>query len=461
MRNNNTTPAMLTVCALALAVGSLLAQAPAQPPATQQPSEVQLVISGDPGTPPRYAIPNFVGLGADTADLGQTIGQVLWDDLNFEREFYLLPRDTYASIPVARTAEQVPFAAWREVGADAVVFGTVERTTGRNLRVQVRLFNVRSRQPVFSKEYSGSDANVRAYAHAIADDIHEQQRSLRGVARTKIAFISDRNRERVVGTTENREVKEVWIADYDGASPRRITVSRGLNANPTWSPDARTIAYTSWRRGYPDIFLALIYQGVQQEPFRGGTTVAPWQNWLPAFSPDGSKIAYTSTRDGNSELYVSNRDGSGTRRITNNPAIDTTPTWSPTGTEIAFTSDRTGSPQIYVVGADGGNLRRLTMNESYADRPTWAPAPYNEIAFAARTGGGYDIKAIDLATRQTRQLTYGEGSNESPAYAPNGRHLAFTSTRAGRAQVFTMDRLGRNVRQITRDGSNYTPAWSN
>src|SRR5262249_30281693 len=127
----------------------------------------------------------------------------------------------------------------------------------------------------------------------------------------------------------------------------------------------------------------------------------------------------------------------------------------------AFTSDRAGQPQIYIVGADGLNLRRITTSESYADRPTWAPAPFNEVAFAARTGPGYDIKVYELASGTTRQITFGEGSNESPAYSPNGRHLACTSTRSGRVEVFTMGRDGKNVKQLTRDGSNYTPAWSN
>ena len=68
----------------------------------------------------------------------------------------------------------------------------------------------------------------------------------------------------------------------------------------------------------------------------------------------------------------------------------------------------------------------------------------------------------DLATSESRAITFGEGSNESPAFAPNGRHIAFTSTRTGRGvEVFTMGRDGKNVRQITRDGNNYTPSWSN
>jgi len=276
------------------------------------------------------------------------------------------------------------------------------------------------------------------------------------VARSKLTFDSDRDGERMSGLMQNRNIKEIYISDYDGENSRRITTNRQLNITPAWSPDARSIAYTSYRRGYPDVFIALLYQGLQEEPTKG-----VGQNFLPVWSPDGTKICFTSNRDGNSELYVMNRDGSGVRRITNNPAIDVTPTWSPTGTQIAFTSDRAGTPQIYIVGADGLNLRRLTTNESYADRPTWSPAPFNEIAYAARTGPGYDIKVYDLAGGQTKQITFGEGTNESPAYSPNGRHIAFTSTRAGRVQVFTIGRDGRGVKQVTRDGNNYTPAWSN
>jgi TolB protein len=67
---------------------------------------------------------------------------------------------------------------------------------------------------------------------------------------------------------------------------------------------------------------------------------------------------------------------------------------------------------------------------------------------------------LNIASGEVRQITFGEGSNESPAWAPNGRHLAFTSTRAGKTQVYTVDRDGRNVRQITRDGNNFTPNWS-
>ncbi len=430
--------------------------APAQTAPRAQPSEIELSISGDSGTPPRFAVPAVVAAAPDAADAAKVLSEVLWDDLAFEREFYLIPRDTYASVPAARTADQLPFAAWRELGADGVIFSAVQRM-GNTLRVEIRLFNMRTRQAVFAKEYTGPAANPRFLAHTAADELHQQQRALRGVARTKLAFTSDRNREKVAGTTENRDVKEVFIADYDGANARRITVDRQLNIAPVWSPDARALAYTSYRKGFPDIFIARIYEGTPP----ANPTNGKGSNFLPSYSPDGKRLAFMSSRDGNPEIYTMNVDGSNIRRLTNHAANDVTPTWSPTGTEIAFTSDRAGTPQIYIANAEGtGGVRRISLNESYADRPTWSSPPFNEIAFAARTGPGFDIKVYEVASGQTRQITFGEGTNESPVFAPNGRHLAFTSTRAGRVQVFTIARDGKNVRQITRDGNNYTPGWS-
>ena len=430
-------------------------QPPTPPP--QQPTEIVTTISGEGGAPPRLAVPDFIPLSpdAETAAIAKTIGQVLWDDLNFEREFAFIPRDIYASIPRATSFADVPFERWQELNADGLVVGTVQKA-GTTIKVEMRLYNVRSRQSSLARQYDGTAANPRLFAHTISDEIHKTQRALNGVARSKLTFDSDRDGERMSGTVESRNIKEIYISDYDGENQRRVTVGKTLNIAPRWSPDGRSIAYTSYRRGGANIFISNIFQGTLDEVTKGDKV---GENWLPAWSPDGTRLAFSSTRDGNPEIYVVNRDGSNLRRITNHPNIDITPTWSPSGTQIAFTSDRTGTPQIYVVGADGLNLAKRT-SDGYCDRPTWSPAPYNEIAFSSRSGPGFDIRVIDVVTGVSHALTNGEGTNESPAYSPNGRHIVFTSTRSGKTQVFTMARDGKNVRQITRTGNNEKPDWS-
>ena len=100
-------------------------------------------ISGGPGAPTRLAVPDFIALSADaeTATIAKMIAQVLFDDLAFEREFALIPRDTYSTIAAAKSFEDVPFDRWRELGADGVVVGTVQKV-GAGIHVEVRLFNV-------------------------------------------------------------------------------------------------------------------------------------------------------------------------------------------------------------------------------------------------------------------------------------------------------------------------------
>jgi TolB protein len=435
-----------------------------QPPPSQQPTELAVSISGAPGLPPKLAVPDFIPLSneAETVAAAKAIGQVLWDDLSFEREFYMIPRDTYRSIPAATSVESVPLDRWKELGADGIVIGTI-RKGATGMIAEVRLLQVSTGRTALGKQYSGSFESVRdggrIYAHTASDDIHQQQRGLRGVARTKLVFSSDRDGSRMKGPVGERDISNIYTSDYDGANQRRTTITASLDIAPVWAPDGNSIAYMSYRTGYPDIFVQSIrVLGTPQRPARGGTPEV--QNYLPAWSLDGTKLAFATNRDGNMEIYVVNRDGSNLRRVTNHPSADVTPTWSPTGNQIAFVSDRTGSPQIYVVNDDGTDLRLIT-HEQHCDRPTWSPPPFNKIAYTSQRGGGNQINVYDLKTGETVTITDGIGSNESAAFSPNGRHLAFVSDRlGGKEQIFTIDYDGKNLRQITKTGRNRYPNWS-
>jgi TolB protein len=456
---------LLTFALAGCATMALTAQtqppaAPQQPP--RQPTEIELVINGAPGLPPKIAVPDFIPLSnePETVAAAKTVGEVLWDDLNFEREFYLIPRDTYRSIPAATSTDQVALDRWKELGADGVVVGSIRKGPNGYV-VEVRLLQVVGGRVAIGKQYSGSLNSVkdggRIYAHTAADDIHQSQRQVRGVARTKLLFSSDRDGTRMKGPVGDRDISNIYRSDYDGANQTRITYTAGLDITPVWAPNGAEIAYASWRSGYSDIIVQSMVSGMPaQKPAKGSFDT---QNYLPAWSPDGTKLAFMSSRDGNPEIYYMNRDGSGLRRVTNSPSIDVTPTWSPTGQQIAFVSDRTGRPQIYVVNIDGSGINKIT-NETACDRPTWSPAPFNEIAYTSQSGGGHDIRVYEFATGQTRTITDGTGSNESPAFSPNGRHIAFSSDRTGREQVYVIDRDGKNLRQITKTGRNRYPNWS-
>jgi len=133
--------------------------------------------------------------------------------------FALVPKDIVNTVPAATSIADVPFDRWREVNADGVVIGTVQKTpTG--VRVEMRLYSVRGRQPSYSREYTGAATSKRLFAHQMADEIHQQQRNLRGVARTKLTFNSDRDGDKMPSTIEKRHVKEQVIGRLC-APPRR------------------------------------------------------------------------------------------------------------------------------------------------------------------------------------------------------------------------------------------------
>lgn len=428
-------------------------------PLGQDPQTEISIVMSNPASHPRLGLPDLVVAPGDPdlASAAATVADVLWSDLDFEREFYMISRKTSAAIPAA-PAESLPYAQWREMGADFVLAGTARRR-GDELLVELRMLAVRADsegRQTFGKAYTCRLQNPRACAHAIADDVHKDTRALDGVAQTKLAFASDRHGTRVAGRPSQTPAvsKEIYIADYDGANQMRVTVNGSLNCCPAWSPSGGMLSYVSWFTGFPDIYLANLAQpGRLARPAGGTATVT---NTTPSWSPDGNRLAFASNRSGNYDIWVVNRDGSGLQNLTLSPASEIAPTWSPSGTQIAFISDRAGTNQLYVMSATGTGVQLLVGQK--VDRPTWSPL--NFIAFTVESGSGHDIAIYDFSNPgAVRVLTDGLGSNESPSVAPNGRHIVFFTTRWGRQQLAIIDRTGQHLRQITNVGNNTFPNW--
>jgi len=441
-----------------------LSSEPLQDPSRQQ---TQLEVSmTDPGYHPRLGIQAFSAPPGDTelAAAARTIAEVLWADLDFEKDYYMISLGEGARIPTAATPQALAVQQWSQLGADFVLMGTARRS-GDTFVLDLRSITVRGREPgsqAFGRQYQGCTVqNVRACAHYIADDFHKETRGLEGVAQTRLAFVSNRDRTALTGRPiPNPGVsKEVYIADYDGANQRRVTANQKLNIKPRWSPDASSIVYTSWESGFQDLYVIHPFgRGPRSRPAAGSDEV---HNQLGAWSPDGQWLVYASSvNGGRHDVWVVRHDGSARRNLTPNTPNwdDTSPTWSPDGAKIAFTSSRSGTPQIYMMAADGTGVQRIISNQ-HSDAPTWSPLNY--IAFALGGGPGHDIAIYDTLRNEVRVLTDGFGSNESPSVAPNGRHIAFTTTRWGREQIAIVDYpTGRNVRRITEAGANSFPDWS-
>jgi TolB protein len=426
-----------------LAAGQGASQLPPQPPATT------LVFDG---TVLRFAVPECVPRPGDEAakEACRTLTQVLRNDLKFELDAQRFVPDSLIGAIAALDPDAPKFKDWESIGATHLVVTEGSVNKGQ-LTVELRLHFVANGQTMLSRTFTAAADNPRVVAHQGSDEIMALTQ-FKGVARSKIAFVTDRD------ATKERRAKEVYIMDYDGWNPRAVTVNRSINILPAWSPDGRSLAYVSYRQGPAMLFRAVITEGKSVPNLsgeRGG------QAFAPTFSPDGKRLAFASSRTGNTDVWVMNEDGSGARNLTSNRASDTAPCWSPTGQELAFTSDRTGTPQLWVMDADGLNVRRLSTIGNYNDACAWSPSrDRSEVAYTSRIEGGFEIAVLDIASGQVRQITQGRGSCEYPTWAPNGRHLAFSCNRGGTWQITVSDRDGRTVQTLAAGpGNNVQPDW--
>jgi TolB protein len=418
-------PFALLVLVLALLVPGL---------ARAQTSREEKVIDIDKGA--RARIPIVIedfsrGAGAAAADV-QSVQKVVAADLDYA--------DAFTITAVRQVAANDPALAL----AQAVVRGTVA-VAGGELVLSGVLESARDRSRIFSRDYRTRPDGYREAAHRFSDDIVLYLTGQPGIARTKIAFVSDRT-----GT------KEVYVVDYDGHGLRQVTKNKSINMSPAWSPDGRKLAYVSFRKGDPDVWAIDLYGG-QDRLVAGG----PGVQSSPAYSPDGGWIAYSQTAGRESEIHLVAAAGGKPRRVTRVGGINTAPSWAPDGRRLVFTSDRAGNPQLYMAEVEGGTPRRITFDGKWNDLPDWSPDG-KRIVFASQQEGGYRIRMVDPSgLAEERPLTFGPGSDEHPSWAPDGRHVVFASSRGGKPGIWVLDVDGGRLRAVVEGaGRLHGPTWS-
>jgi len=174
-------------------------------------------------------------------------------------------------------------------------------------------------------------------------------------------------------------------------------------------------------------------------------------------------LLFTSSRSGSADLYAGNADAPADAvALTDAPSNEAMGTWSPDGSRIAFVSDRDGNFELYVADADGGNPRRLTTTGDMELSPEWTPDG-RQLLYVVQAAGGrtQQLWIMEVDGTGARALTTdAQGANLDPAVSPDGRRIAFTTTRDGSYDIYVMDRDGTNaLPALVSAAKESKPAW--
>lgn len=265
-----------------------------------------------------------------------------------------------------------------------------------------------------------------------------------------------------VDTKADKRQTRVWIAPADGGAPLAMTAAGSSASAPRWSPDGRYLSFLTarksdaaadsepdtqvWvldRRGGEARELTHVPQGVEDYAWSPdgarlavvvkdtapttwkAKSPAPWVITRLQFKQDG--LGYLDSR--RTHLFVFDVATGAMRQVTSGDCDDGDAAWSPDGTRLAFVSNRTGdadanrNSDIWIVAADdstkGGSMRRVTTNPGSDESPAWSP----------------DGQTLAYVTVTAPELIW---------YATN--HLAVIAAAGGAPRVLTTA-LDRNVSQ--------------
>lgn len=358
-------------------------------------------------------------------------------------------------LPIARTdmlgrpsiESEVFYRDWRSIDAKYLLIGR-ESMEGPQFRVDYELFNVATQKKVFSGYEAGPVSDARMMAHRLADEIYEHLTGVPGAFATKLLYISG---TRVPG---GKDTSRLTMSDSDGARPIVLLETQEPLLAPTWSPDAKHVAYVSFESGRPAIYRQELATGQREQltNFKG-------LNSAPAWSPDGKTMAMTLSKDGNPDIYLMNLATKQLTQITRHYAIDTEPAWMPDGQSLLFTSDRGGKPQIYRYDMRTGKTDRLTHEGSYNARAR-VSQDGRSVVMVHQQNGRFQIAVLDLVTNRLIPLTSTD-LDESPSIAPNGSMVLYATKHAGRGILAAVAVDGdAKFRLPARKGDVREPAWS-
>jgi eukaryotic-like serine/threonine-protein kinase len=261
----------------------------------------------------------------------------------------------------------------------------------------------------------------------------------------------------------------IFVMRADGSGVRRVTEA---GFNPAWSPDGTQLVYAEESIARPEDRSGRISQLWSVEVESGRKRLLTKDDAVqPQWSPNGRYIAYWAIDlDGDRDLWTIPARGGQPVRITRDAYLDWNPVWSPDGAWLYFCSNRGGKMGIWRVP-----IKESTGEARGAPEPVATPATYPAHLSFSKDGGRmayvqqittgrlsavrFDPERNVVVSEPKEILTSSKGASR-PALSPDGQWLAFNSTEE-EEHLFVVNTDGSGLRQLTNGAHrNRGPRWS-
>lgn len=374
----------------------------------------QVVVSGGNRALFKIALPPLLG----DADVSKSIVETETRDFTISSLFQVLDPQSFTANLAAEGTGIEP-TSWRSVGAEGVIKGqTTVRSSGVKLEMALYVVS-RGREAVLKRDYDvPSKDEVRGAVHKFCNEVVKWFTGTAGTFGTRLVF----------SATTGRGQKGVYQIDSDGQGLARLTTATSVALAPAIGPSG--VYYAG---GNPDGTYALFKIG-------NPAAVLKHAGMIFGVAFGAGKMALVISQAGQSDIFTGPPDGSSLTKVTSG-GLNTHPAIGPSG-QLAYVSNASGSPQIYVDG------KKVSSRGTYNMAPVWCNDPEGlKLLFMGRDGATWDVFSVapsgDPATM--KRLTQDQGSNTYPACAPDGRAIAFFSTRGG---LYTANPAGMNQQKI-------------
>ncbi len=354
----------------------------------------------------------FLPTTIESKHIGNRLEDTIVDNLNTTGYFKIIRQSTPCGF-FTDIADIVADSAGS--GADYVVFGSISKKGYNNILLSMKIFDRNKGEIVLSRIYTSKKEYCRWVAHRVCDEFFQVITGKYGPFEDRLLF-----------SKGNNKYKEIYVSDYDGHGEKKLTKWKTINILPKWINNS-SFFFTSYQTGKPASYLYNLLTGKVKLFFKHkglSITPTPFKDNLYALS--------LSFND-NIDIYLVNKNGKITKRLTFDKNIDVSPTFSPDRTKMTFVSKRHGSPQIFIKNLRTGRVSRLTFDGSYNTSPSWSPTS-DYIAYVSVHRMSSKLCIIKSDGSDRKELAEAKGI-DCPSWSRDGRFISYISQKKDRSYI--------------------------